>query len=268
MDTVFYWASKLAWLVIAPDSLLILLILWCWYILTRGKYLGTKWLLSFITILVIAIGLFPVGEWVLYPLEKRFVVKPTLPRQIDGIIMLGGAGDQRRSSQWGMPELDGAGDRYMAFFDLARRYPNVKLVVSGGTGSMVYGKYSEADMAKLLLETQGFDSSLFIFEKQSRTTYENARYSGQLVMPREGENWILITSAFHMPRAVGVFCGMDWPVIPYPVDHYSNPKYLLRVEWGFAAHLRNLGIGVKEWVGLLAYYLSGKTDEVFPKGCG
>jgi uncharacterized SAM-binding protein YcdF (DUF218 family) len=268
MDTVFYWASKLAWLVISPDSLLIILILWCWYILTRGKYLGTKWLLSFITILVIFIGLVPVGEWVLYPLEKRFVVKPSLPGKVDGIIMLGGGGDQRRASQWGISQTNEAGDRYLALFDLARRYPNVKLVVSGGTGSMVYGKFSEADMARKLLENQGFDSSLFQFETKSRNTYENVRYSGQMVLPRAGENWIMITSAFHMPRAVGVFCAMDWPVIPYPVDHFSNPKYLVRMDWGFANHLRNLTIGVKEWVGLVAYYLSGKTEEVFPKGCG
>lgn len=268
MDTVFYWASKLAWLVISPDSLLILLILWCWYILAHGKYLAAKWLLSFICMLVVIIGLFPVGEWVLYPLEKRFPVNPALPGRVDGIIMLGGGGDQRKASQWGMPELNESGDRYLAFLALARRYPEVKLLFSGGAGSMTWQEHPEATMAKLLLENQGFDSSQFLFETESRNTYENVRFSGRMVLPRAGENWILITSAYHMPRAVGVFCAMDWPVIPYPVDHLSNPDYLLRIEWGFAEHLSNLGYGVKEWVGLVAYYLSGKTDALVSRGCG
>jgi len=267
MDSIFYWASKLAWLVISPDSLLIILILWCWFIFVRGKYLGAKWLLSFICLLVLGIGLFPVGEWVLYPLEKQFPIKPALPQRVDGIIMLGGGGDQRRASQWRMPELDDAGDRYLAFFDLARRYPEVKKVFTGGSGSMAWQQYSEATMARQLLGNQGFDASRFLFETKSRNTYENVRFSGRLVVPRAGENWILITSAFHMPRAVGVFCAMDWPVIAYPVDHYSNPKYLKRVEWGFAEHLKNLGYGVREWVGLVAYYVTGKTDSVLPGGC-
>jgi uncharacterized SAM-binding protein YcdF (DUF218 family) len=267
MDSVFYWVSKLVWLVIAPDSLLVLLLILCWWVLTRGKYQLAKLMLGIVCLVTFTIALFPVGEWVLYPLEKRFAVNPVLPGKVDGIIMLGGGGDQRMASQWGMPELNDAGDRYIAFFHLARRYPKVKLVFSGGGGSMVWGEFSEADMAKMLLEHQGFDSSRFQFEDTSRTTYENGLYSRQMVRPLAGENWILITSAFHMPRAVGVFCAMDWPVIPYPVDHYSNPDYLLRVEWGLAGHLRNFGFAVKEWVGLVGYYFGGKTDALVSQGC-
>ena len=145
----------------APDSLLVFLIILCWVALACGKYLFATRVLGFICCVTFIVALFPVGEWVLYPLEKRFAANPALPEKVDGIIMLGGGGDQRMASQWGMPEVNAAGDRYIAFFDLARRYPDVKLVFTGGGGSMVWGKFSEADMARALLENQGFDSSRF-----------------------------------------------------------------------------------------------------------
>ena len=106
--------------------------------------------------------------------------------------------------------------------------------------------------------------SRVVFERESRNTYENAILTQKLVRPEEGENWLVITTAWHMPRTMGIFRQAGWSVIPWPVDHWSQPGRLWRVQWDPARHLHQLKTGVKEWVGLLAYYVTGKTNAVFP----
>jgi len=81
----------------------------------------------------------------------------------------------------------------------------------------------------------------------------------QLVKPMANERWVLITTGWHMPRAVGVFCQVGWDVIPYPVDFATLPGYLGAVEWDFAKHLSSLKMAIKEWIGLSAYRFTGKS---------
>ncbi|HEA25709.1 MAG TPA: YdcF family protein [Ectothiorhodospiraceae bacterium] len=82
----------------------------------------------------------------------------------------------------------------------------------------------------------------------------------KLVQPQPNEKWVLITTGWHMPRSRGIFCKNRWDVIPYPVDYYSQRENLFRVELDLRGHLNNLVTGVKEWVGILAYSLSGKMN--------
>ena len=80
--------------------------------------------------------------------------------------------------------------------------------------------------------------------------------------------WILVTSAFHMPRALGTFCAAGWRnLVPYPTD-YRGDKIREQIGWNLGANLTVLNIGVKEWVGLLAYRFTGQTETFFPEGCG
>lgn len=267
MDSVFFWLSKLAWLIIAPDSLLVILALVTWALLWYGMNRMAKRILGLAAIAMLIVALFPVGEWVLYPLEKRFSANPVLPQKIDGIIVLSGAEDANLSAIWNQVELGDGAERLLAFLALARRYPEAKLVFAGGSGSMVNQAHKGADVAKRLFEQQGLDVSRITFERESRNTFENAVLSKALVKPAPGENWILITSAFHMPRSVGIFCRAGWPVIPYPVDHRAWPGNLLRIDLGLAGHLGEMAMGVKEWVGLAAYYATGKTAALLPAGC-
>src|SRR5690606_25038385 len=140
-------------------------------------------------------------------------------------------------------------------------------VFTGGSGSLVNQVYKEAEWSKKLFAQQGMDITNIIFEGQSRNTYENALYSKRLANPRPYENWLLITTAFHMPRAVGVFCKAGFPVIAYPVDHWTLPENLLRIEWNFTAHFYDFNIALQEWVGLLVYRLTGKTAGLLTTGC-
>jgi len=264
MDTLFFWISKLVWFVIAPDSLLFLLILCACILLLRKRYRLARRLLGVIVGALLIVGLFPVGQWVFYPLEIRFSANPPLPESVTGIIVLGGAEDARRSAYWKQVEVGDGAERLLAFLTLSRRHHQAKLVYTGGSGSLLDQEFKDANAAEMLLKEHGLDLSRLVLEDQSRNTYENAVCSKALVEPGPEETWVLITTAWHMPRSVGIFRKVGWPVIPYPVDHWTDPGSLLKIDWDPAGNLRDLKFAVKEWVGLLSYYISGKTSALFP----
>jgi len=267
MDTLFFYVSKLLWLIISPDSLLLLLIIISLSLFYMGKNKLAKKILSITSGILLLIAFFPIGEWLLYPLESRFQTNPTLPEKIDGIIVLSGAEDAELSHVWGQVELGSAAERDLTFIFLARRYPQAKLIFTGGTGSLTKQQFKGADVAKKLFSQLDFKTNKILFERESRNTYENAVFSKKLVNPVKNEKWILITTSWHMPRSVGIFCKAEWPVIPYPVDHQTNKNELFKVNFNFSGNLSELKTAIKEWLGLFAYYLSGKTTAIFPEQC-
>jgi uncharacterized SAM-binding protein YcdF (DUF218 family) len=264
MDTLFFWASKIFWLVMSPDSLLLLLILGAWLSLIAGWQKLSRRLLTTASLFFLLIALFPVGEWLIAPLEHRFTQNSSLPGRIDGIVVLGGSVSPQISSAWDQPQLNGTSERLTSFLDLAIRYPNAKLLFTGGSGNLTQTELREADVVDQVFYQLGFVNHNIQFERESRNTYENAVLSKEMVVPVEGENWILVTSAFHMPRAVGAFCRQQWPVIAYPVDYNSEKGNLLRLDFGLESNLGMLNLAVHEWIGLLAYRLTGKTSNLFP----
>ncbi len=267
METLFFLLSKLIWLLVSPDSLLLILIILTLILLYRDKHKQAKILLSLISAILLFISLFPIGEWLLYPLESRFSNNPAMPEQVDGILVLSGSEDALLSSVWNQVELGNAAERNLSFLTLARQYPEAKLVFTGGTGSLINQEYKAADVARDLFEQQAFDSKRILFERESRNTYENVIYSKKIVKPQKNENWVLITTSWHMPRSVGIFCKADWPVIPYPVDHQTNKNNLFRINFDLVNNLYTLKTAIKEWLGLLAYYLTGKTTSILPDKC-
>ena len=262
METLFWFLSKVIWLVVTPGVFLFLiLIAGSFFLFSKRKTLGS-WLVASVTVVILIINIFPISHFIIIPLEERFPQSP-LPLEIDGIIVLGGAEDARISAGRDQPAVDGSAERLLAFIYLARTFPKAKLVFTGGSG-FLFSEYKHSDAARKLFEQFGLDVNRVIFESQSRNTYENAIYSFNLIQPKEEEKWLLITSAFHMPRAIGVFRKTNWEVIPYPVDyrtagpddygqHYSGFSEILYVEYG-----------VREWVGLFAYWMSQKTNRLFP----
>lgn len=267
MDTLFFYISKLVWLLVSPDSLIFILILVTLAFLYAGKQKIAKILLTTISGLLILIAFFPVGEWLLFPLESRFQTNPQLPDKVDGIIVLSGAEATELSHLWEQVELGAAAERDFMFVTLAKKYPKAKLAFTGGTGSLINQEYKAADVAEKLFKELGFDIKRIIFERESRNTYENVVYSKKIIKPMENENWVLITTSWHMPRSVGIFCKTDWPVIPYPVDHQTKKGNLFRVDFNLSGNLNTLRTAIKEWIGLFAYYLSDKTTSFFPEQC-
>ncbi len=267
MGDLFFRASKIAWPVIAPESLLVALAVAAWIAVLRGSWKWARALSGTAAACLVALAALPVGEWLLYPLEARFPADPPLPGKIDGVVVLGGAEDVARTTAWGQVETNGAAERFSAAIALLRRHPDARLVFTSGNGALFPGSARGTDVAKKLFESQGLDISKLMFEGESRNTAENATLSMALAKPAANETWILVTSASHMPRAVGVFCKAGWPVIPFPVDHGTERGRLLRTQIDLAGNLQGLSNGVKEWVGLAAYYAAGRSASLFPAGC-
>ncbi|MFT4821716.1 MAG: uncharacterized SAM-binding protein YcdF (DUF218 family) [Candidatus Pseudothioglobus sp.] len=267
-DYAFFWLSKVAWLFLMPGSWIVLAMLMVWLTLKLGRQQLSNRLLGFTVAFVLLLALLPIGDWLILPLESRFAANPTLPVKVDGIIVLGGAADPSLSAAWKQTEIGTAGDRLFALQSLARRYPQAKLVYTGGSGALLQQAHKGADWVEVLFTETTDISSRIQYERESRNTYENAVFSKALVKPLPGEIWVLITSAFHMPRSVGIFCQQSWPVLPYPVDHYGNKDRLLRIELDLYEHLGVMRIAVREWIGLLAYRLTGKTSDLLAgKSC-
>ncbi|TIT46564.1 MAG: YdcF family protein, partial [Mesorhizobium sp.] len=128
--------------------------------------------------------------------EERFP-KPPLPEKVDGIVVLGGGFEGAINLVRGGHELNSSGDRMVETAILARRFPQAKVVVSGGNGSLFFDGEGDADTAPRLLEALGVPADRLILEDKSRNTYENAVFSRELVKPKPGETWLLVTSAFH-----------------------------------------------------------------------
>jgi uncharacterized SAM-binding protein YcdF (DUF218 family) len=267
LETVFFWLSKLVWAVIAPDSILLLLVLLSWVLVLRGATRWAKRVLGVVSIGLLVLFFLPVGEWVLAPLESRFAPNPKLPQQVDGIIVLGGAEDALRTAAWDQAVVNDAAERFLASIALSRRHPEAKLLFTSGSGSPLDQEHKGAEVARKLYAELGIEPGRLIFEDQSRNTVENAVLSKAIVKPKPGETWILLTSAFHMPRSVGIFCKIGWTVVAYPVDHRTVRGHLMRIESGLIGNLDKLAVGIREWVGLAAYYFTGKTSALFPVGC-
>ena len=264
MDSFFFWASKAGWALISPDSLLLLLWLSGLVLLLVGAQRSAKVLLSCAGAFALVVALLPVGEWLLTPLESRFTPLEQLPEDIDGIIVLGGFLESSPSQSWQQTQSNNGAERLWAFTTLARQYPNAQLLFSGGSGTLTGQALKEADYIPALMRESGLGSRELSLEDQSRNTYENVLLSKALVKPQPQQRWILITSAAHMPRSVGIFCAQQWPVLPYPVDYRSDRDRLWSVELLFAEHLQVLRDASREWVGLLAYYFTGKTASLLP----
>lgn len=267
VDSVFYWVSKLVWALFAPDHLLLILLTLVCGLFWSGYQQIALYGFSALVLLCWVIALLPVGSWLLLPLETKFPANPPLPEQLDGIIMLAGAENIDASYAWQQVELKAYSERALTFMQVARKYPDARLVFTGGLGSKLDKQFQEADVAARLFEQQGLDIGAIQFERRSRNTYENALLGQELVKPEKGEKWLLITSASHMPRAVGVFCRVSWPVIPYPVDHWTVPGESTSLGFAFGENLEQLTYGVREWLGLIAYHMTGKTSTWVPGTC-
>jgi uncharacterized SAM-binding protein YcdF (DUF218 family) len=190
---------------------------------------------------------------------------PARPARVDGIIVLGGAIEPGLSADRKAISLNGNAERLVAFAALARRYPEAKLVFTGGSGNLMQPNQREGDWLGPFLDAAGIARERVIVERDSRNTDDNARMSKALVKPRDGEVWVLVTSARHMPRAVGIFRKQNWPVIAYPVDYLTTREVGWSFGFNLAGGLAALDAAAYEWLGLAYYRLSGRIGEWFPR---
>ncbi len=262
---MFFVLSKTLGYLLLPTNFLIAIgVVGAVLMATRFASLGRKLVIATVLLLVIC-GLSPLGKALLYPLEQRFPQWDATRGAPDGIIILGGSIEPDLSVAHGTPVVRGAPDRIIAAAALARHYPNARVVFSGGSANLISNDAREADFAGSIYESLGVDKSRLIMERQSRNTQENAEFSKALVAPKEGERWVLVTSAFHMPRSVGLFRKAGFAVEPYPVDwRVGGRDDLMTLSHVTVEGLARSDLAIREWMGLIAYRLTGKIDEFLP----
>jgi len=234
-------------------------------LVTRFASLGRKLVMVSVVLLVIC-GLSPLGNYLIYPLEQRFP-----PWQAgsgappDGIIILGASIEADLSAAHGTPVVRSAPDRIIAAAALAHRYPSARILFTGGSANLISNDAREADFASAVFESLGIAKSRLIMERASRNTLENAQFSKALVAPKAGERWLLVTSAFHMPRSIGLFRKAGFAVEAYPVDwRVGGRGDLFSFSNVVLDGLGRTDVAVREWIGLIAYRATGKIDDLLP----
>jgi uncharacterized SAM-binding protein YcdF (DUF218 family) len=262
---MFFVLSKTLGVMLLPTNFLIVVgVAGALLLAFRFAVLGRKLLVVSAVLLAIC-GFSPLGNILLYPLEQRFPPWDAAQGPPDGIIVLGGPIDADLSVAHDTPVIRSAPDRMIAAAALAHQYPNARIVFSGGSANLIANDAREADFAGEIFEGLGIDKSRLTMERRSRNTYENAEFSKTIAAPKPGERWLLVTSAFHMPRSIGLFRKAGFAVEPYPVDWRVGSRADLLSFTNFAGDgLGRTDTAVREWLGLLAYYLTGKTGELFP----
>jgi uncharacterized SAM-binding protein YcdF (DUF218 family) len=261
---MFFILSKTVGFIAVPSNLLVMIgLAGIALLFTRFVRAGRRLLVASV-ILIAAIGVLPVGNALFLPLEERFPPWNPALGTPTGIIVIGGAISSGKSAARGRVSLNEAAERVTDVVGLALRYPNARIVFSGGNANLFSGP-SEANFALRFFESLGLPRDRITVEAQSRDTAENAVFTKRLIAPKPGERWLLVTSAFHMPRAIGAFRQAGFPVEAYPVNYQTAGWEDL---WVFSGSLMG-GTGrtdkaVREWLGLFAYWVTGRTPVLFP----
>lgn len=184
------------------------------------------------------------------------------------VIVLLGGGTESFTPPRPMVEVNGAGDRVLYAVQLYRLGYAPNILVTGGNLDWSPDIQSPAEDMAALLIFLGVPQEDIWLEGESRNTYENAVFSQQ-ILSREGINKIiLVTSAQHMPRSVGLFAYQGLEVLPAPADYNLTEK-----DWQQITHPQGVNIllnllpsasnleattrSLKEFLGMLVYRLRG-----------
>lgn len=262
---MFFTLSKIFWFFAQPLNFAILLTALTFILLT-GRWRRLAMVAAAGSFLILALGAWTsLGALMIHPLEDRFARPPALPQKVDGIIVLGGGFEGGVNLVRGGYELNASGDRFVEAAILARLHPEAKVVVTGGSGTLLLHGEADGVTAPRLLTALGVAPERLVLESKSRNTYENAVFTKEMVAARPGETWLLITSAFHMPRSMGLFRKAGFEVVPWPADYRaSGVEGIGMAQDNPQDSLQNMTIAMREWMGLFVYWMTGRIDQLLP----
>lgn len=265
---MFFILSKTVSVLMQPSNLILLAgLAGLALMLMRWRRAGIRLVVTSVIMLFIA-GLLPIGPFLTRILESRFPpweqaggLSGDAPV---GIVVLGGAISPVLSWQTGLTSVNGDAGRIIALAHLARAFPQARIIYTGGDPSLFGNKRPEADFVGPLLDDFGLARDRVELESRSRNTAENATLSKEIAKPKTGERWLVVTSAQHMPRAIGCFRAAGFPVEAYPVAYQVERHLRLRPGFTVGNNLARFDHAVNEWVGLIAYWATGRTSALFP----
>ncbi|MEO1104140.1 MAG: YdcF family protein [Pseudomonadota bacterium] len=251
-------AAEIVFGALQPSNFLAIVFVVGLFALIRWRRVGTV-VIALAAFSYVALGTLPVGMLALRHLEARHPLG-NIEAAPDAIILLGGYNMPSRSVEARQIALNEHAERLTTAAALAQRYPEAKLVVSDG------GAPSGASVSAVLLRDFGIGNDRLVLEERASSTWENALFSAELVEPSPDGRYILVTSAWHMPRALATMRAGGWPaMIPVPVDHLGD-AHPTRRSWNGSAAVgwRLLDIAAREYLALAYYYALGRTDALIP----
>lgn len=255
MDTIIFLISKLVGYALMVETWLALLVAATLLAITTERLRLARRCAAITLVSLLALGTVPIGEFLMRPLEAEYPPHAA-PERVDGIIVLGGVEETAVSAYWRQPQVNHAAERLIAAAALARQYPDAKVIFTGGSPRILHtiaGQPALPNVSEQVLTSLGVPTARVIWEDASRNTTENARNTAALIKPKPGQSWVLITSAFHMGRALRSFEAAGWTgIAPYPVD-YRTAKPVLVSSWSLDGKLETLNTALKEWIGRAAY---------------
>jgi len=258
-----FYLSKILWLILNPFNIFIfvtLLSIFLYFVKLRRISL-IIFLINFVFIALISF--LPIGSYLIYNIEKEYhsYIKP--PDQVDGILILGGATNPLLYNEYDQISLNGSSERLVESVFIIKKFDKAKVIFSGGSGLVNRPDLDHAKVAKSFYKKIGIETNQIIFEDKSRNTYENIIYSKKIANPKINENWLLITSASHMKRALLIADKNNWKLIPYAVDFKNIKNFKLIPNLELLKNLNSFQQASHEWLGLISYYLMGRTAKVF-----
>jgi uncharacterized SAM-binding protein YcdF (DUF218 family) len=256
----------LLWSLLSPSQLILFSIALGIALLALGRLRSARMFLLVGGSGLLVFGLLPTSIYLANVLETRFP-QPTLPDRVDGIVLLAGAERPVASQAYGEPQVGARGSRYVTLLRLAYRYPQARIIYSGGARQEP-GKgplETQAAVAERILGTVGLDRSRVQFDERSRDTCASGQRVRALAQPRSGDVWVVVTSAIHVPRTMACFRAGGWPeIIPQPANYASVLGGWNAGSIRVASNLGLLDEAAHEWLGLLYYRLTGRTRQLFP----
>lgn len=255
---MFFVISKLFWMLAAPSHWLGAMVLACALCLVLGRVRMARVLALAAALLLLVAGVVPLSSYIIRGLENQYP-RPAWPANVDGILILGAGYNTAVLRTRHAPASNAAAWRLTEAYAAALHYPQARVVFSGGSGALGGTDWSEAESARYVLIQMGLDPRRLILESRSRNTDENIRFSKELVRPKAGETWLLVTSAVHMPRSMAIAHKNAWPMVAWPSDYITGPE-IGGMDFNIGGNLAMTDFAVHEAVGVLAYRLTGKAN--------
>ena len=256
-----FYLSKILWLIVNPFNIFIFITLFTMflYFINFRRLSLIIYLIN--SIFIALISFLPIGSYLTYIIEKEFHTNTKFPDQVDGILILGGATNPLLFKEFDQISLNGSAERLVESVMIIRKFEKAKVIFSGGSGIVNRSDLGHSQVAKLFYKKMGVDINKIFFEDKSRNTHENIIYSKKIAKPKKNENWLLITSAFHMKRALLIAEKNNWKFIPYAVDFKNIKEFKLTPNLNLLSNLNSFQSGLHEWLGLVSYYLMGRTEK-------
>lgn len=259
-----FFLSKFLWLIINPFNILLSFILFGLIIriFKFRKFSNILFLISFGLFLIA--GVLPTGSYLIYLLEKNYHnSNKYLYNSVDGILILGGTTDPGLTKEYNQISVNESSERLLESLFLIKRFPKAKIYFAGGLGSAKYLEYSHSFVAEKFYQKLGLDTQHIFFDYKSRNTYENLLFAKEKFNPKKKEKWLIITSAFHLTRAINIGEKLEWKLIPYATDFRLYKEFKWKLSLDFIGNLSNFQFAAHEWVGLIAYYIMGRTAKIY-----